>query len=84
MTSENTSKSILIVEDEAITALNLKYDLEDLGYEVLDTIDNGAEAIEKTRETFPDMVLMDINLKGDMDGIEAAGQISEMGIPVYI
>ena len=82
MTSENTSKSILIVEDEAITALNLKYDLEDLDYEVLDTIDNGAEAIEKTRETFPDMVLMDINLKGDMDGIEAAGQISEMGIPV--
>ena len=73
---------IIVVEDEAITAMNLKYDLEDMGYEVLDTLDTGSEAIEKSEELYPDLVLMDIQLKGDIDGIEAARQISEMGIPV--
>ncbi len=73
---------IIVVEDEAITALNLKYDLEDLGYEVPETIDNGPEAIEKCNEIYPDIVLMDINLKGKMSGIEAADEISEIGIPI--
>lgn len=73
---------IIVVEDEAITALNLKYDLEDLGYEVPETIDNGPEAIEKCNEIYPDIVLMDINLKGNMTGIEAADEISEIGIPI--
>ncbi len=77
-----SKQRFIVVEDEAITALNLKYDLEDLGYEVLETIDTGTEAIEKSRELFPDIVLMDINLKGDTDGIEAANEISEMGIPI--
>ena len=79
---KNEAEKIIVVEDEAITALNLKMDLEDLGYEVLETIDTGSEAVEKSEELFPDMVLMDINLKGDMDGIEASRQISEMGIPI--
>ena len=78
----DSNQRIIVVEDEAITALNLKYDLEDLGYEVLETIDTGDEAIEKSREMFPDIVLMDINLKGDTNGIEAANDISEMGIPI--
>ena len=77
-----SKQKVIIVEDEAITALNLKYDLEDLGYEVLETIDNGNEAIEKSQELFPDFVLMDINLKGKMWGIEAAKEISEIGIPI--
>ena len=79
---EDAKQKIIIVEDEAITALNLKYDLEDLGYEVLESVDNGNDAIEKSRDLFPDMVLMDINLKGNMTGIEAADEISEMGIPI--
>lgn len=79
---KNEAEKIIVVEDEAITALNLKMDLEDLGYEVVETIDTGSEAVEKSEELFPDMVLMDINLKGDMDGIEASRQISEMGIPI--
>ena len=77
-----SKQKVIIVEDEAITALNLKYDLEDLGYEVLETIDNGNDAIEKSNELFPDFVLMDINLKGNMRGIEAAKEISEIGIPI--
>lgn len=77
---KDAAEKIIVVEDEAITALNLKMDLEDLGYEVLETIDTGSETVEKSEELFPDMVLMDINLKGDMDGIEASRQINEMGI----
>ena len=77
-----SKERIIVVEDESITALNLKYDLEDLGYEVLETVDTGAEAIEKSKELYPDIVLMDINLKGDMNGIEAANEISEIGIPI--
>jgi 1,2-diacylglycerol 3-beta-glucosyltransferase len=65
----DAKEKIIVVEDESIVALNLKYDLEDLGYEVLDTFDTGTEAIEKSEELFPDLVLMDIQLKGDIDGI---------------
>ena len=75
-------QKIIIVEDEAITAMNLKYDLEDLGYEVLESVDNGDHAIEKSQELFPDIVLMDIALKGNITGIEAAEEISKMGIPI--
>lgn len=78
----DSKQRIIVVEDEAITALNLKMDLEDLGYEVLETIDNGPEAIDKSNELYPDLVLMDINLKGNMTGIEAANEISETGIPI--
>jgi len=78
----DAKEKIIVVEDESIVALNLKYDLEDLGYEVLDTLDTATDAIEKSEELFPDLVLMDIQLKGDIDGIQAAKEISEMGIPV--
>ena len=78
----DAKERIIVVEDESIVALNLKYDLEDLGYEVLDTLDTATDAIEKSEELFPDLVLMDIQLKGDIDGIQAAKEISEMGIPV--
>ena len=63
---------ILIVEDEAITALDLRFSLEELGYEVIDTVGTGQDAIDMAAETVPDVVLMDIKLKGDMEGIDAA------------
>ena len=76
---------ILIVEDESIIALDLKYGLEDLGYEVIDTVNNGQDAIDIAAEYLPDVVLMDIKLKGEIDGIEASNIISELGIPsVYL
>ncbi len=76
------NERILIVEDEAITALDLKYSLEELGYEVIDTVDTGQDAIDTATETIPDVVLMDIKLKGDMEGIEAAEIISKLGVPI--
>ena len=66
---------ILIAENESIVALNIKKILERNGYRVTDVVSSGLEAIKKVAETNPDLVLMDIRLKGDIDGIEAAGEI---------
>ncbi|MBI1860616.1 MAG: response regulator [Deltaproteobacteria bacterium] len=68
---------ILVVEDEAVAAMNLETKLVQLGYECAGIAFSGAEAIKKAAETVPDLILMDIKLKGEMDGIEAAIQIKE-------
>ena len=74
---------ILVVEDEKIVAYDIQHTLKELGYDVLAMASSGEEAIEKTGKTYPDLVLMDIRLKGAMDGIEAAEQIRErFNIPV--
>lgn len=66
---------VLIVEDEAILALNLKLGLEANNCNVAGIANSGETAIKKTEETKPDIVLMDIKLRGSMDGIDAALQI---------
>jgi len=74
---------ILIVEDEAIVAEDIRNSLQNLGYTISAVVSSGEEAITKIEEDMPDLVLMDTVLKGDMDGIEAAGQIhSRFNIPV--
>ena len=74
------NEKILIVEDEALSAMDLKNKLEDLNYEVIKIVDNGKEAINITRDLKPDLVLMDIGLKGDMTGIEAGEKILDLNI----
>ncbi len=69
---------IIIVEDEIIIALDLKLRLENLGYVVLNIAFNGEDAIKLTGETNPDLVLMDIQLNGEMDGIAVANQIRNL------
>lgn len=74
---------ILVVEDENIIATDIKDCLENLGYSVPAIASTGAEAIAKATELSPDLILMDIRLKGDMDGIQAAEQIwGRMHIPI--
>jgi CheY-like chemotaxis protein len=74
---------ILLAEDENIVALDIKSRLISLGYAVLAVVSSGEDAIRKAAETRPDLVLMDIKLKGEMDGIEAAAQIkARFDIPV--
>ena len=68
-------KKVFIVEDEWVVSLELQQRIQDLGYEVAGTTDNGDSAIKMVLETKPDLILMDINIKGDIDGIEAARQI---------
>ncbi|MCZ7372465.1 MAG: response regulator, partial [Candidatus Methanoperedens sp.] len=77
---------ILVVEDESIIAEDIRRSLENLGYSVPSVVSSGEAAINKAKEERPDLVLMDIMLKGKMDGIVAAGKIrSEFNIPtVYL
>jgi len=78
-----TEARILVVEDEGIVAIELQEILEGLGYDVPVVVATGEEAIEETENTRPDLVLMDITLEGDMDGIEATERIrARFDIPV--
>ncbi|MGY6529781.1 MAG: hybrid sensor histidine kinase/response regulator [Cyanobacterium sp.] len=74
---------ILIVEDELIAAESLSLDLKKLGYEVVGIVSTGQKAIQKAKDSLPDLILMDIMLKGSMDGITAAHEIySLLKIPI--
>ncbi len=74
---------ILIVEDEQLLAENLRLCLQRFGYQVVATVSSGEEAIRVAQRTKPGLVLMDIVLEDDMDGVEAADIIrSLLGIPV--
>jgi len=77
------NERILVVEDEELIGQDIKFLLEDLGYDVPDLVPSGEEAVDKAGETRADLVLMDIMLEGDIDGIEAANKINnQYGIPV--
>ena len=74
---------VLVVEDERIVALNLKQRLMRLGYEISAMAASGEKALAEIERTQPDVVLMDINIEGDIDGIETASRIpSEYHTPV--
>jgi len=74
---------ILIVEDEVIIALQLESQMQSLGYEVTSVVNTGEKAIEKAETDKPDLILMDIRIKGEMDGIETAEVIrNKFNIPV--
>src|SRR5512140_293969 len=75
--------SILVVEDENIVAKDIMTRLKNLGYGVVGSAASGEDALRLALDTRPDLVLMDIMLKGDMDGIEAAHHILDrLDIPV--
>lgn len=75
--------TIMIVEDEAIVAMDLSSQLQEMGYQICGTADNGEDAIAMARQHKPQLVLMDIVIKGDMDGVDSARHISRgLHIPV--
>ena len=82
MGAEYVSSDILIVEDEYIIAMDIQLKLEDYGYRVLGIVSDGEDAVKLAAELRPDIVLMDIFLKGDIDGIDAAKSILALEIPV--
>lgn len=74
---------IMIVEDERIVAKDLQFRLQGLGYQVAAMASEGHDAIAKASASQPNLVLMDIRIEGDMDGIQTADAIrSELDIPV--
>jgi len=78
-----SANKILIVEDEAVVSLDVTRRLEKMGYEVMGRIASGEEALELIEKERPDLVLMDINLQGEMDGIETATKLyKEYNLPV--
>ena len=78
-----TKLKILVVEDESIVAKDIQNSLKKLGYIVPTIVASGEKAIEEVEQTRPDLILMDIMLKGEMSGIEVANIIRErFDIPV--
>ena len=78
-----SNNNILVVEDEAIVSKDIQQSLKKLGYNIVGASATGEKAIELANEYKPDLVLMDIMLKGDMSGIDTAEKIKEtLNIPV--
>ncbi|MBN2029078.1 PAS domain S-box protein [bacterium] len=74
---------IMIVEDETIVAMEIKDRLESMGYDVIKIVDRGKHAIQRCAEVQPDLIIMDVMLKGKMDGVQTAEIIhSRFDIPV--
>ncbi len=81
--SKAVAYKILVVEDESIVALDLSNTLRRLGYFVTGVAASGEQAVQQAVEMQPDLVMMDIRLQGNMDGIEAARQIrTQLHVPV--
>ena len=78
-----SEKRILIVEDEGLVAMTLEETLRRIGYSVVGIAMTGEEAIAMTGEKYPQVILMDIHLQGELDGIEAAKKIKGLyGTPI--
>jgi len=75
---------VLIVEDEHLVAMSLSFMMEDLDHSVCAVAPSGAAAIEEATRHRPDLALIDVGLRGGMDGIETAGVLRSMGIPAII
>jgi CheY-like chemotaxis protein len=74
---------VLIVEDEIITAAALRNALQEMGFSICSLTTSGEKAIKTAEHELPDIVLMDVNLSCEMDGIKAAREIhSRFGIPI--
>src|SRR5215510_3513844 len=73
--SDATTARVLLVEDEAVIARDIESRLRSSGFAVAAVVDTGEEAVAAAGKLSPDLVLMDIRLKGRLDGIEAAGAI---------
>lgn len=73
---------ILLVEDEAITAMDLQRKLEFWGYDVVGVAYSGETAVELAEKHHPDLILMDIILRGSLTGVDVAKEIRGLEIPV--
>jgi PAS domain S-box-containing protein len=82
MADINNNIKILLVEDDAVEALDIKRILRSFGYSIPHVASTGEDAIKKAFELMPDAILMDILLKGNINGIETANKIKKLNIPI--
>lgn len=81
-TDSPSQHKILIVEDEAVIAMEIESRMTRMGYQVVGPASTGERALALARESRPDIALMDINIQGPIDGIQTAATLQEqMGIP---
>ena len=80
----DTPCRVLIVEDEALVAMSLSFMVEDLEHEVCGVASSGPQAIEQAGQSRPTVALVDVGLKGGMDGIQTAGALNGLGVPSII
>src|SRR6202050_1831842 len=74
---KSVGSNILVVEDQTLIGLDIRYTLSELGYDVPVVVTTGKEAIEEVARHPPHLVLMDIGLKGPLDGVETAPRLQE-------
>ena len=85
MSAKKTKKKILIVEDNTLITLSLEEHFKRWGYDPCESASSGEEAIDKAESERPDIILMDVSLKGDISGIDAAREIStRFHIPIVL
>ncbi len=73
---------VLIVEDDALFAVELQMLVEEIGYQVIDIVDNSAQALDLIFSNPPDLVLMDIDIKGRLSGVEIGQKIRHLNLPI--
>lgn len=78
----NETAKILIVEDNGSFALEMEMNISEMGFEVLGIRSKGEEALKDIPRLKPDLVIMDINLEGEMDGLELARLLEPTGVPI--
>lgn len=78
----NTNLNILIVEDDLSFALELEILVTKIGYSIIGRVDNSAEALELIYTENPDLILMDVNIKGKMTGLDIGQKIRHLDIPI--
>ena len=81
-TNAQAAKTLLIVEDQILLAMELKGELEDVGYKVLELADRHQEALSIAREVRPDLALVNIELADGDDGVALARDLQTLGVPV--
>lgn len=79
-----SGKTLMIVEDEVLVAINLRDELEGAGFHVLDLTDQHDQAVVVARKSAPDLALVNIQLRGRDDGIALAKQLKGLNIPVLL
>lgn len=85
MSIKNRDIKVLLVEDNRIIALDIKESLEDLGFNVVDSVPRGEKALSWFASNYCDVVIMDINLEGRLNGLETAKYIIEdFHVPIVI
>jgi len=77
-----TAVKILIVEDDPLCIIDLKILVEELGYQLIGVVDNSTDVFETLENNKPDIILMDIGIKGEKNGIEIAKELANQSIAI--